>query len=105
MTRTSQKITRFLMLNPGMLVVNIAYTFVQHVHLRAKAISSIENLVLSFLTQMNLSLQESSRMNYPADRPASFEGCKVAKIELQLADRKKIMADGYSLLKSVSRKL
>ncbi|KAF7976080.1 hypothetical protein HWV62_7642 [Athelia sp. TMB] len=61
---------------------------------RAAATSGVESLVLSFLTQLNLSLRAVSGRNESEDLPGSFKRSKVPRIELQLADRKKIVADG-----------
>ncbi|KAF7983768.1 hypothetical protein HWV62_18968 [Athelia sp. TMB] len=64
---------------------------------RAAATSGVESLVLSFLTQLNLSLRAVSGRDESEDLPEPFKRSKVPRIELQLADRKKIMADGCEI--------
>lgn len=63
------------------------------------AIKGIESLVLSFLTQLSLSLIPSPNVNEDdideADM-STLKKAKARKIELKLADRKKIISDGYA---------
>lgn len=94
---TSRKIVMSQMMTLGM---NMVYDrkVTTESRLRAAATTSIESLVLSFLTQMNLSLRAASGRDDPEDMPAPAKRSRLPKIELQLADRKKIMADGYALL-------
>jgi hypothetical protein len=61
----------------------------------ANAIESIESLVLSFLTQLSLSLEAPDLSDDVDGVAPSRQRRKTSKIELRLADRKKAAIDGY----------
>ena len=60
----------------------------------ADAVEGIENLVLSFLSQLSLSLPPVQNSDDEDEDASARKKTKPQKIELQLADRKKITASG-----------
>lgn len=61
------------------------------------AIEGIENLVLSFLSQLSLSLPPIHDDDDDSDGLLGRKKTKTKKIELVLADRKKPTPDGYCM--------
>lgn len=71
------------------------------------AIEGIENLVLSLLTQLSLSLLPTRNVDDDGDddtdepETSTLKKPKARKVELKLADRRKVTSDGYTMFRFI----